>query len=85
MAFEKLVYGSEAAAGTKTTPIEECTVESVNGSLKTAIASFSSERDIDLYEPEELCDAVGWSRRRRSEKALEHSFLVASLGMHTAG
>jgi hypothetical protein len=24
---------------------------------------FSSERDIDLYELEELCDAVGWSRR----------------------
>jgi hypothetical protein len=24
---------------------------------------FSTEREIDLYELEELCDAVGWSRR----------------------
>ena len=42
---------------------------------------FSTDRDIDLYELEELCNAVGWSRRplRKVKKALEYSFLVVSL------
>ncbi|MBD2102238.1 GNAT family N-acetyltransferase [Leptolyngbya sp. FACHB-261] len=42
---------------------------------------FSTERDIDLYELEELCDAVGWSRRpiRKVRKAIQHSFLVVSM------
>jgi len=56
--------GSEAAAGTKTTPIEECTVESVNVSLpqNKGRIIFSSERDIDLYELE-WTFGDGWSRR----------------------
>ncbi len=42
---------------------------------------FSTDRDIDLYELEELCDAVGWSRRpiRKVRKAIQHSFLVMSM------
>ena len=42
---------------------------------------FSTDRDIDLYELEELCDAVGWSRRpmRKVKKAIQHSFLVTSM------
>ncbi|MBD2578127.1 GNAT family N-acetyltransferase [Oscillatoria sp. FACHB-1406] len=42
---------------------------------------FSTERDIDLYELEELCDAVGWARRplRKVRKALQHSFLVVTM------
>ena len=42
---------------------------------------FSTERDIDLYELEELCDAVGWARRpiRKVRKAIQHSFLVVSM------
>ena len=42
---------------------------------------FSTERNIDLYQLEELCDAVGWARRplRKVKKALEHSFLVVSI------
>ncbi|NJN30246.1 MAG: GNAT family N-acetyltransferase [Synechococcales cyanobacterium RM1_1_8] len=42
---------------------------------------FSMERQIDLYELEELCDAVGWSRRplRKVKKAIAHSFLVITL------
>ena len=42
---------------------------------------FSTDRDIDLYELEELCDAVGWSRRplRKVRKALQHSFIVVSM------
>jgi ribosomal protein S18 acetylase RimI-like enzyme len=42
---------------------------------------FSSERAIDLYELEELCDAVGWARRplRKVRTAIDHSFLVVSM------
>lgn len=42
---------------------------------------FSSDRDLDLYDLEELCDAVGWARRplRKVKKALQHSFLVVSM------
>lgn len=42
---------------------------------------FSTTRDIDLYDLEELCDAVGWARRplRKVKKAIQHSFLVVSM------
>jgi GNAT superfamily N-acetyltransferase len=42
---------------------------------------FTTERDIDLYELEELCDAVGWARRpiRKVKKAVECSFLVVTM------
>jgi ribosomal protein S18 acetylase RimI-like enzyme len=42
---------------------------------------FSTERDLDLYELETLCDRVGWARRplRKVKKAIEHSFLVVSM------
>lgn len=42
---------------------------------------FSTERDLDLYELEELCDAVGWARRplRKVKRALDYSFLVVSM------
>lgn len=46
------------------------------------VASF--EREIDLVELEQLCDAVGWSRRplRRVRKALSNSLLVVGLWRH---
>ncbi|MFM7732351.1 MAG: GNAT family N-acetyltransferase [Cyanobium sp.] len=45
---------------------------------------LSLEREIDLYELETLCDAVGWSRRplRRVRKALQHSLLRVGLWRH---
>jgi len=45
---------------------------------------LSLEREIDLFELEQLCDAVGWSRRplRRVRKALQHSLLVVGLWRH---
>lgn len=45
---------------------------------------FSTDRDIDLYELEELCDAVGWSRRpiRKVRKAIQYSFVVISIWEH---
>ncbi len=42
---------------------------------------FSTNREIDLYELEELCDSVGWARRpiRKVKKAIECSFLVVTM------
>jgi GNAT superfamily N-acetyltransferase len=74
--------GSETATGTKTTPVEEEAVESMGFSaLSGESIVFSSDRNIDLYELEELCDAVGWARRplRKVKKAIQHSFLVVSM------
>ncbi len=91
MGFWKTWFSTpEAVATSKTASFEEHTAEaasnsSPNGvsetSLKETRIVFSTERDIDLYELEELCDAVGWSRRplRKVKKAIEHSFLVASM------
>jgi ribosomal protein S18 acetylase RimI-like enzyme len=93
MGFWKTWFStSEAVSTTKTTSFEEMNVEATgNSSPSNDLSStgrnvgerivFSTERDLDLYELEELCDAVGWSRRplRKVKKALEHSFLVASM------
>ncbi|MFM9101031.1 MAG: GNAT family N-acetyltransferase [Cyanobium sp.] len=45
---------------------------------------LSFDRPIDLIELEQLCDAVGWSRRplRRVRKALDHSLLCVGLWRH---
>lgn len=45
---------------------------------------LSCEREIDLIELEQLCDAVGWSRRpvRRVRKALAHSLLRVGVWRH---
>jgi ribosomal protein S18 acetylase RimI-like enzyme len=45
---------------------------------------LSFDRAIDLIELEQLCDAVGWSRRplRRVRKALQHSLLCVGLWRH---
>jgi ribosomal protein S18 acetylase RimI-like enzyme len=42
---------------------------------------FSTDRDLDLYELEELCNAVGWARRpiRKVRKAIQHSYLVVTM------
>jgi GNAT superfamily N-acetyltransferase len=83
--------GSELTAGTKTTADEEYAIAAASVTAPNSDRPeksgagdriiFSSEREIDLYELEELCDAVGWSRRplRKVKKAMQHSFLVASM------
>ena len=45
---------------------------------------LSMERPIDLIELEQLCDAVGWSRRpmRRVRRALDNSLLRVGLWRH---
>ena len=91
MGFWKTWFSTPESVGTtRTNLFEEHTAETVGNSSPSSISEasskearivFSTERDIDLYELEELCDAVGWSRRplRKVKKAIEHSFLVASM------
>lgn len=89
MGFWKSLFGSSNGASAQT-------LAPANGSIGTALSissngrgsksiqskiTFSKDREIDLYELEELCDAVGWSRRpiRKVKKALKHSFIVVSM------
>ena len=46
---------------------------------------FSTTASVDVYELEALCDAVGWPRRppRKVAAALAHSYMVATLHVHT--
>jgi ribosomal protein S18 acetylase RimI-like enzyme len=79
--WKKLFSNSESATSVELPQFsgDWLEVTSLNGG-KTRVF-FSTERVIDLYELEELCDAVGWARRplRKVKKALEYSFLVVSL------
>ena len=73
---------SEAAPTAGATQLEvDAIARTGDVSNRNARIFFSTDRDIDLYELEELCDAVGWSRRplRKVKKAIQHSFLVVSM------
>ncbi len=65
---------------------EMLTVSDSTATSETEIV-FSTDRDIDLYELEDLCDRVGWARRplRKVKKAIQHSFLVVSMWEVKAG
>lgn len=84
MGFWKSLFNSSDAPITPspTKTLEDfATLDVKSDSGKISRIVFSTNRDIDLYELEELCDAVGWSRRplRKVKKAIEHSFLVISM------
>ena len=81
MGFWKSFFGSAETSSIQTRlEVDGVPVVSDRADTSTRIF-FSIERDIDLYELEELCDAVGWSRRpmRKVRKAIQHSFLVVSM------
>ncbi len=79
--WKKLFSNSDAITTSGTTDFggELSSIDSQDISQPRII--FSTERDIDFYELEELCDRVGWARRplRKVKKAIEHSFLVVSM------
>jgi len=85
MGFWKSLFNGPSASSSQTlTPISGPLPETPNQTNGKAPASqilFSNERDLDLYALEELCDAVGWSRRplRKVKKAIDHSFMVVSM------
>lgn len=79
--WKKLFSNTDTVATSETTEFNGELLK-LNGSAtaETEIV-FSTDRDIDLYELEELCDRVGWARRplRKVKKAIHHSFLVVSM------
>jgi aralkylamine N-acetyltransferase len=79
--WKKLFSSSDTVATSDTTEFggELFSLDSQDTSQSQII--FSTERDIDFYELEELCDRVGWARRplRKVKKAIQHSFLVVSM------
>lgn len=80
MGFWKNLFGSDTLEPTKKTRLRQ--VPNQSGQI-----FFSTEKDIDLYELEELCDSVGWARRpiRKVRIALQHSFVVLSMWEHRGG
>jgi aralkylamine N-acetyltransferase len=78
--WKKLFTNSDAANASESTGLKEDLFNLDNDTSQPQII-FSTEKDIDFYELEELCDRVGWARRplRKVKKAIEHSFLVVSM------
>jgi aralkylamine N-acetyltransferase len=78
--WKSLFTTSEAASASPQTASTGYIAEAKSTDDNTRIF-FSSDRTIDLYELEELCDAVGWSRRpiRKVRKAIQNSFLVITM------
>ena len=60
--------------------------ETVTAEGGVARVVFSTTASVDVYELEALCDAVGWPRRppRKVAAALAHSYMVATLHVHTS-
>jgi GNAT superfamily N-acetyltransferase len=79
--WKRLFNNPETVTTPLTTKVDGGLLEVADNSVGQPRVVFSTERDLDLYELEELCDAVGWARRplRKVKKALEHSFLVVSM------
>ncbi|PSP16178.1 MAG: GNAT family N-acetyltransferase [Cyanobacteria bacterium QS_8_64_29] len=82
MVFWKTLFGNAERSATAPSPAsQEETLEGTGDGTSQPSIILSTTRDLDLYELEELCDSVGWSRRplRKVRKAIQHSFLVVSM------
>ena len=79
--WKKLFSNSDAVATSDTTANNGNEVLNDSDSGNQSQILFSTDRELDLYELEELCDRVGWARRplRKVKKAITHSFLVVSM------
>ena len=80
MGFWKSLFSGAEVSTSPPATVENYIVADENDRSKARIF-FTTEREIDLYELEELCDSVGWARRplRKVKKAIQHSFLVTSM------
>ena len=78
--WKSLFVSSESPSPTQASSGSTILAEVASGDGSTRIF-FSTDRDIDLYELEELCSAVGWARRpiRKVKKAIQHSFIVVTM------
>ena len=81
MGFWKSLFNTSGAASTSGQTATAGVIAEAKGISDSTRIFFSVDRTIDLYELEELCDAVGWSRRpiRKVRKAIQNSFLVITM------
>ncbi|NES80158.1 MAG: GNAT family N-acetyltransferase [Moorea sp. SIO2B7] len=79
--WKRLFSNSDAVFTSEKIKFEGEILEKTSDRAEQYRILFSTEREIDLYDLEELCDSVGWARRslRKVKKALQHSFLVVSM------
>ena len=79
--WKSLFTGTEADLSTQDKSVSPKYLAEIADQERGSRIVFTTDRDIDLYELEELCDAVGWARRpvRKVRKAIQHSFLVVSM------
>ena len=79
--WKKLFSNTDTVATSEATEFKgEVLRLNVSNATDTEIV-FSTDRELDLYELEELCDRVVWARRplRKVKKAIQHSFLIVSM------
>jgi ribosomal protein S18 acetylase RimI-like enzyme len=82
MSFWKSLFTtSNTVTASEATRRESDMLELSSDSARESRIVFSTDREIDVYQLEEICDRVGWARRplRKVRKALQHSFLVVSM------
>ncbi|MGF1481032.1 MAG: GNAT family N-acetyltransferase [Cyanophyceae cyanobacterium] len=81
MGFWKKLFNNDAVAPSQPSQLTGDMLKEIHDSTGRSRIVFSTQREIDLYQLEELCDAVGWARRplRKVKKALQNSFLVVSM------
>ena len=79
--WKKLFSNSDTVATSKIGEVSDKLLNSADPNSEQPQIQFSTDRELDLYELEELCDRVGWARRplRKVKKAINHSFLVVSM------
>lgn len=79
--WKRLFTNSETVAVSEATKFAGELVKLKDRAGGESLVLFDTEREIDLYELEELCDSVGWARRplRKVKKAIDGSFLVVSI------
>ena len=78
--WKSLFVGSDDASSGEATS-GSTLLEALPEHSEGSTVVFSTDRDLDLYELEELCNAVGWARRpiRKVKKAIQHSYLVITM------
>ena len=83
MGFWKSLFTTDTPATVPAAPTGggQVAIRVANETADDARFFFTTDKDIDLYDLEELCDAVGWSRRplRKVKKAIQYSFLVVAM------
>jgi ribosomal protein S18 acetylase RimI-like enzyme len=81
MGFWKSWFTTSEASSAPTQAVGGGYIAEAPSTSSHARIYFSLDRNIDLYELEELCDAVGWSRRpiRKVKKAIQYSFIVVTM------